>query len=246
MRKSLLALTLTGIVFGSIIIVWQLIPLLLLTPLDVTWTPEAQEYRTEWAAKILSETVPIEVVDQVVAEAVTNAEELANQTDYTVHLIDMRLGMALTFWEESQNGSRFDKRYCWNEEFKEMSLNKLTVWERLIEVEAIAEVPENILPIKWDYGAIKYYYNPGDPQFGYPDQPDYMIKVLEASSESATEFHGIMANATAKAEAIVNATDQVVHLDDLKEAMAQILVEWDKYLTIEEALTAIATLEQDP
>jgi hypothetical protein len=241
-RKSLILLTISGVVIGLIFVVTQLIPLLTQQQLMVTWTLEAENYRKEkWMIKVyIMSGVPSEQALTVVGEAVANAEELANQTDHVVHLIDLRLGMALVWWEQSQSGGQFPGRYCWGNRNR---LVEPVAWERLRAVEGLADVP---IEVDWSLEAVHYYYDPGDPYFDVPDQPDCMIEVLQsASGGNATEFAYMLANVTVKAEELANATDKIVHVDDLREAIATILYEWGKYPSIDEARTGLAALEQE-
>jgi hypothetical protein len=240
MRKSLILLTIAGVVIGLAFVVTQLIPLLTQPQLTLTWTTEAVNYRKEkWMIGVfITSGVPSEQALTVVGEAVANAEELANQTDKVVHLIDLRLGMAMVWWEQSQSGGRFPGRYCWANRNR---LVEPVAWERLREVEGLAGAP---IEVDWSLEAVHYYYDPGDPYFDVPDQPDYMPGVLRLKSASYAEFCDMMANATVKAEELANATDKVVDLADLREAIATILYEWGKYPTKDDALAALPDLEQ--
>jgi len=252
MRKSTIVLTIAGIVFGVIVIVWQLLPLIFISPLEVTWTAEAEEYRTEYMTNVyLASGVPGSVVDDVMAEAVTEIENIANQTDCIVNLIDVRVGMAMVWWSISQKGGRNPGRYCWNEEYKDETLSHKTVWERLIEVEQLAadaySFPDDWLPINWSFNAVLYYWNPGDPYFDFPDQPDMKDILLREAGGYTEKYRLTFGNATKIAEEIASSTDGIVNLQDLRDAIAIALQQQypDRYPTLDDAKSRLEELEAE-
>ncbi|MFX0201808.1 MAG: hypothetical protein ACFFCW_37335, partial [Candidatus Hodarchaeota archaeon] len=238
MRKSTVILMIAGIVFGLIVIVWQLVPILLEQPLKVTWTDEAKYYHGNYTSTILSMVTAPEGMSTSLQWALEFSEKIANYTDSEVDIIDVRVGMTMVWWEISQSSNPEDRmfpgRYSWDE--LNISNPPQTAYSRLKDAEGMAldqgKIPEDWIEVDWSFEAIKYYWDPGDPYFDIPDRTNCMIEVLRLEANgNVTEFRAMFGNATAKAEGIAVASDKVVDLQDLRDAIAEtILLQYpDRY-----------------
>ncbi len=243
-----------GILFGLIVIVWQLIPILLEKPLKVTWTNEAKYYYGNYTSTILSMVTAPEGLSTSLTWAYEFAEKIANQTDSVVHIIDVRVGMAMVWWEISESSNPEDRmfpgRYSWIQ--LDLPNPPQAAYSRLKEAEGMAldqgKIPENWLQVDWSFEAVKYYWDPGDPYFDIPDRTDCMIEVLRLEANGNTEeFRALFANATTKAEEIASASDKIVDLQDLRDGMAETILQQypDRYSTLTAAQTRIEELEAE-
>jgi hypothetical protein len=250
-------LMVAGFVFGAIIIMWQLIPLFFVKPLEATWTDEATYFDGNYTIKIFMAANP-KAAETSARWAYGFAEEIANQTDHIVHVIDVRVGMAMVWWELSHNPDPmtgvFPGRWTWDrlprevwEEYREAA--PVAAYDRLKEVEQLAvdmfDFPDGWLPVDWSFEAVLYYYNPGEPFYDVPDKPDMQDVLRREAGGYTEEFRAMFANATIKAEEIAEADDKVVDLQDLREAIAITLQQQypDKYPTLADARLRLEELE---
>jgi hypothetical protein len=247
-----------GVVFGAIVIVWQLVPLFFVKPLEVTWTDEATYFYGNYTAEIF--TAVGGAVETSVLWTKDFAEEIANQTDLIVHVIDVRVGMALVWWELSQDeyawpkGNRlFSGRWTWDRDGKYRDPPPQACYDRLKEAEQMAidkfNFPDDWLPVDWSFEAVRYYWNPGEWWYNVSDQPD-MKDILRREANYTGEFRGeefraMFVNATVKAEEIASADDGIVDLEDLREAIAIVLQQQypDRYPTLADAQSRLEELE---
>jgi hypothetical protein len=242
MGKGSVILIVAGIVFGAIYIMWAVVPILFETPLQVTWTDEATYYYGNYTAEIF--TAVGGAVETSVQWTYGFAEEIANQSDSKIDIIDVRVGMAMIWWElshSSDSGNRiFPGRWTWNR----WTPDQLGIAHT---PQACYDIPEDWIEVDWSFEAIRYYWNPGERYYDISDQPD-MIEVLRLEANgNATAFRAMFGNATAKAEGNASASDKVVDLQDLRDATAEtILLQYpDRYSDLAAAQARLEELESE-
>ncbi len=255
--RASVVLILLGIIFAAIYAWWALVPLLLEKPLKVTWTDEATYFYGNYTAKVFDAVGG--AVETSFSWSKEFAQEIANQTDSVVHIIDVRVGMAMVWWELSHSSDTsnliFPGRWTWDRWTADqlgIEFTPVATYDRLKEAEGMAEdiynLPENWLPVDWSFAAWKYYWNPGERYYDIPDQPDCMEEVLRIEADgNATEFRAMFANATVKAEELAIADDKIVDLQDLRDALAIIIQQQhpERYSTLADAQARLEELEAE-
>jgi parallel beta-helix repeat protein len=221
----------------------------------VTWSEEATQYFVNYTAEIF--TAVGGVVDLSVQWTIGFAEELADQTDHIVHIFDVRVGMAMVWWELSHSADLanrvFPGRWTWDRwtpEQLNITFTPVAAYDRLKEAEAMAvdqgRIPADWLQVDWSFEAVVYYWNPGEPYYNIPDKPD-MKDILHRETNYTREFRDLFVNSTVKAEGIAGASDKVVDLQDLRYAIAEtILLQYpDRYSDLAAAQARLEELEAE-